>query len=167
MDGYRAKHQDYVQKRLLRLARAESRRHAEILPLSIAQAKRDLVCAELAQVLRPQLTRLHAANHSADPVSGKKLSFGLVRFANIDPLVAVARELIRLGAETGQRIHLCVYHSRHPLLVRSAIERRLDRLLNRKKPEAIFADPEVQQRLAASAETDHLFVCLLYTSRCV
>ena len=160
VDGYRAKHQDYVQKRLLRLARAESRRHAEILPLSIAQAKRDLVCAELAQVLRPQLTRLHAANHSADPVSGKKLSFGLVRFANIDPLVAVARELIRLGAETGQRIHLCVYHSRHPLLVRSAIERRLDRLLNRKKPEAIFADPEVQQRLAASAETDHLFVVL-------
>ena len=42
--------------------------------------------------------------------------------------------------------------------MRSAIEQRLDRLLNRKKPEAIFADPEVQQRLSASGETDHLFV---------
>ncbi|EKE17717.1 MAG: Helicase, partial [uncultured bacterium] len=109
---------------------------------------------------RPQLARLHRLNHTVDPISGKKISFGLVRFANINPLVDVARELIRLGAETGQRIHLCVYHSRHPLLVRSAIEQRLDRLLNRKKPDAIFADPEVQQRLAGSAENDHLFVVL-------
>lgn len=159
-ETYRVDHQSFVQKRLARLARAEPRRHAEILPLSIAQAKRDVVCAELAQALRPQLARLHQLNHTVAPASGKRVSFGLMRLANIDPLVAVARELIRLGAETGQRIHLCVYHSRHPLLVRSAIEQRLDRLLNRKKPEAIFANPEVQQRLSASGETDHLFVVL-------
>lgn len=159
-ESYCLEHQSFVQKRLARLARAEPRRHAEILPLTIVQAKREVVCAELAQVLRPQLTRLHQLNHTVAPVSGKKVSFGVVRFANIDPLVAVARELIRLGAEAGQRIHLCVYHSRHPLLVRSAIEQRLDRLLNRKRPEAIFSDPEVQQRLADSAETDHLFVIL-------
>ncbi|MBI2277557.1 MAG: type I-F CRISPR-associated helicase Cas3 [Dechloromonas sp.] len=159
-ETYRAEHQGFVQKRLARLARAEPRRHAEILPLSIAQAKRDVVCAELAQALRPQLSRLHQLNHTVDPASGKKISFGLVRFANINPLVEVARALIQLGAETGQRIHLCVYHSRHPLLVRSAIEQRLDRLLNRKKPEAVFADPEVLQRLAGSKENDHLFVVM-------
>lgn len=159
-ETYRGEHQSFVQKRLARLARADARRHAEILLLPIARAKREEVCTELAQALRPQLTRLHQMNHTVDPASGKKISFGLVRFANINPLVAVARELIRLGGETGQRIHLCVYHSRHPLLVRSAIEQRLDRLLNRKNPEAIFADPEVQQRLAASPESDHLFVVL-------
>lgn len=159
-ETYRAEHQGFVEQRLAKLARAEPRRQAEILPLAIAQAKREVVCAELAQALRPQLARLHQLNHTVDPISGKKISFGLVRFANINPLVAVARELIRLGAEAGQRIHLCVYHSRHPLLVRSAIEQRLDRLLNRKKPDAIFADPEVQQRLAGSAENDHLFVVL-------
>lgn len=159
-ETYRLEHQAFVEQRLAKLARAEPRRHAEILPLAIAQAKREVVCAELAQVLRPQLSRLHQLNHTVDPINGKKISFGLVRFANINPLVAVARELIRLGAEAGQRIHLCVYHSRHPLLVRSAIEQRLDRLLNRKKPEAIFSDPEVQQHLAGSAENDHLFVVL-------
>ena len=159
-ETYRVEHQSFVQKRLARLARADARRHAEILPLPIAQAKREIVCAELAQALRPQLSRLHQLNGTVDPVSGKKISFGLVRFANINPLVAVARELIRLGAESGQRIHLCVYHSRHPLLVRSAIEQRLDRLLNRKKPQAVFAEPEIQQALAAGPETDHLFVVL-------
>ena len=159
-ETYRVEHQNFVRKRLARLARADERRHAEILLLPIAQAKREDVCAELAQVLRPQLTRLHELNCTVDPLSGKKISFGLVRFANINPLVAVARELIRLGAASGQRIHLCIYHSRHPLLVRSNIEQRLDRLLNRKKPEAIFAEPEIKQALAACVETDHLFVVL-------
>jgi CRISPR-associated endonuclease/helicase Cas3 len=159
-ESYRTEHQSFVQKRLARLARAEARRHAEILPLPIAQARREIVCAELAQALRPQMSRLHQLNGTVDPASGKKISFGLVRFANINPLVAVARELIRLGAENGQRIHLCIYHSRHPLLVRSAIEHRLDRLLNRKQPQAVFAEPEIQQALAAGPETDHLFVVL-------
>ena len=159
-ESYRAEHQKFVQKRLARLARADARRHAEILPLPIAQAKREIVCAELAHALRPQMSRLHQLNGTVDPASGKKISFGLVRFANINPLVAVAQELIRLGAENGQRIHLCIYHSRHPLLVRSAIENRLDRLLNRKQPQAVFADPEIQQALAAGPEADHLFVVL-------
>lgn len=159
-ESYRAEHQKFVQKRLARLARADARRHAEILPLPIAQAKREIVCAELAHALRPQMSRLHQLNGTVDPASGKKISFGLVRFANINPLVAVAQELIRLGAENGQRIHLCIYHSRHPLLVRSAIENRLDRLLNRKQPQAVFAEPEIQQALAAGPEADHLFVVL-------
>lgn len=159
-ESFRAEHQNFVLKRLARLARADARRHAEILPLAIAQASREIVCAELAQALRPQMSRLHQLNGTVDPASGKKISFGLVRFANINPLVAVARELIRLGAENGQRIHLCVYHSRHPLLVRSAIENRLDRLLNRKQPQAVFAEPEIQQALSAGPETDHLFVVL-------
>lgn len=159
-ETYRIEHQNFVQKRLARLARTAARRHAEILPLTIAPRGQEEVCAALAQVLRPQMTRLHQANHTADPASGKRISFGLVRFANINPLVAVARELIRLGGETGLHIHLCVYHSRHPLLVRSAIEQRLDRLLNRKKPEAILAEPEVRRAFAAHAETDHLFVVL-------
>ncbi len=159
-ESYRAEHQNFVQKRLARLARADARRHAEILPLPIAQAKREIVCAELAQALRPQMSRLHQLNGTVDSASGKKISFGLVRFANINPLVAVAQELIRLGVERGQRIHLCIYHSRHPLLVRSAIENRLDRLLNRKQPQAVFAEPEIQQALAAGPEADHLFVVL-------
>ena len=157
-ETYRVGHQHFVEKRLARLGRADARRHAEILPMPIAQAKREIVCAELAQALRPQMSHLHQLNGAVDPASGKKISFGLVRFANINPLVAVAQNLIRLGAESGQRIHLCVYHSRHPLLVRSAIEHRLDRLLNRKDPQAILAEPEVRQALAEGPESDHLFV---------
>ena len=157
---YREQHRQFVRKRLAYLSTAEVRRRAELLPLPIAYAKREAVCAELAQVLRPQLGRLHRLHHTADPISGQRVSFGLVRLANIDPLIDVAQQLLALGAESGQRIHLCVYHSRHPLLVRSAIEQRLDRWLNRKNPQAIFADPEMRQCLSANPETDHIFVVL-------
>jgi CRISPR-associated endonuclease/helicase Cas3 len=158
--SYREQHQQFVRKRLAHLSTAEVRRRAELLPLPINYAQREAVCADLAQVLRPQLGRLHRLHHTANPISGQRISFGLIRLANIDPLVEVAQQLLALGAESGQRIHLCVYHSRHPLLVRSAIEQRLDRWLNRKNPQAIFADPEMRQCLSANAEVDHIFVVL-------
>jgi CRISPR-associated endonuclease/helicase Cas3 len=85
---------------------------------------------------------------------------GLVRMANIDPLVETARALCSLGARQGQRIHLCVYHSQHPLLVRSGIERRLDRLLNRKRSEALFEDWEMRDWLKRYDEPDQIFVVL-------
>ncbi len=44
--------------------------------------------------------------------------------------------------------------------MRSAIENRLDRLLNRKQPQAVFAEPEIQQALAVGPERDHLFIVL-------
>lgn len=159
--SYLLAHQTFVDRRLAKLACAEVRRRAEIRPLPIAHGlQREAACAELATYLREQVGVLHARHHTVDPHSGKRVSFGLIRMANIDPLFAVARSLFSQGAEPGRHIHLCVYHARHPLLVRSGIERRLDRLLNRKRPEAIFEDAKLQAWLNESAETDHIFVVL-------
>lgn len=160
IDSYRDAHQAFVDKRLPRLSKTPVRRNADILPLSIARASREHVCADLAEALQPAIRRLHAANHQSDPVSGKRVSMGLIRLANIDPLTLVARGLLALGAPAGQRIHLCVYHSRHPLLVRSAIETRLDRLLKRHDPAALFADVELRQTLDQHPEPDHMFIVI-------
>ena len=157
---YAAAHQAFVDKRLARLSKAAMRRHAEILPLAIAQASRDVVCAGLAEALQPAITRLHAANHQTDPTTGKRVSIGLIRMANIDPLVQVAQALLARDAPPNQRIHLCVYHSRHPLLVRSAIEQRLDRLLNRTSPHALFADAALRQLLDQHPEPNQIFIVL-------
>ena len=42
-----------------------------------------------------------------------------MRFANINPLVAVTKALIVIPSPEDVCIHYCVYHSRHPLAVRS------------------------------------------------
>ena len=72
----------------------------------------------------------------------------------------MARELFEQGAEVGYQIHLCVYHSRHPLLVRAAIERTLDAVLQRSEHDAAFGLESVRQRLDATPEHDHIFVVL-------
>lgn len=160
-DGYLSAHQGFVKKRLSKLATATVRRHAEIKPLPIAYGQqRAAICVELAAQLREQLHTLHRLNHSVDPHSGKRVSFGLIRMANVDPLVEVARALFALGADPGHHIHLCVYHSRHPLLVRSAIECSLDKLLKRKNPAAVFDDTVLRKCLDTSPEVDHIFVVL-------
>lgn len=80
--------------------------------------------------------------------------------ANIEPLFDVALALFRLGAAAGTRIHLCVYHSQFPLLLRSAIESRLDATLKREQPDAVFALPEIRQRLERFDEPEQLFIVL-------
>ena len=160
-DSFLVRHGDFVDQRLARLSNAEVRRRACIQPLPIAAGQtRQAICGELAGHLRQHLLSLHRQHHSTDPSSGKKVSFGLIRMANIDPLFDVARASFALGAEEGCRIHLCVYHSRHPLLVRSNIERVLDAVLKRHRPEGVFALPGLRQTLDASPEPNQIFVVL-------
>jgi CRISPR-associated endonuclease/helicase Cas3 len=164
--GFEQAHAQFALRRhgeLSRLA-AEPRRRAELLPLQGMQGLRRNDLPAMAKAFAPQVLTaallLHQAHHSMDPVSGKRVSFGLVRMANIEPLFEVALALFQQQIPDTVRVHLCVYHSRHPLLVRSAIEQQLDQTLQRHDPDAVFALPDIRGRLDASAEMDHLFIVL-------
>lgn len=158
-------HTEFVQKRLTYLRCVQLRdlrRRARIVVWSAPSPKPEDTRPALAQVLLDEAWALHkdAQNHSTDHKTGKRVSFGLIRMANIDPLIDVARALLALEAPPGVRVHLTVYHSRHPLLVRSAIEARLDRVLQRDKPEAVFKDAEIRRLLDGDPARDHLFIVL-------
>jgi CRISPR-associated endonuclease/helicase Cas3 len=162
-------HAQFAQRRHAALAQLanQPRRRAALLPLtgpagSGAKNLPALAEAFAAQAMAAALT-LHRQHHSVDPQAGatpRRVSFGLLRMANIEPLVEVALALFRQGAPAGVRVHLCVYHSRHPLLVRSAIEQQLDQALRRHTPNAVFELPDIRARLDASTEADHLFIVL-------
>src|SRR5690606_18865271 len=87
---------------------------------------------------------LHRHHADTDPVTGRRASFGIVRMANIDPLVEVARALAALDPPAGIRLHLCVYHARFPLAQRSAIETLLDEVLDRRDPARVWRHPSVR-----------------------
>ncbi len=163
-EAYIKSHLRFVDKRLQQLSKAATnvvRRKAEIQLLPITYGhKRKEICTELAMYLQQQVHILHQNHSNKDTHSDKQVSFGLIRMANINPLVEVAQALYRLGANKDNHIHLCVYHSQHPLLVRSSIERKLDTLLNRKQPDAIFEDSELRQLLNKYPEKNHIFVVL-------
>ena len=158
-------HHAFVAKRYDRLAKAQVRRRGDLLPLDLGAMSRDQHPVRFAALVRDAALTLHRQHHSVDLGSAKRVSFGLVRMANIEPLVDVALALYRLGAPGGARIHLCTYHSQFPLLIRSAIERQLDQALNRRwpdreRPEPVFQLPNIRQRLDADDEPDQLFIVL-------
>ncbi len=159
--AFRTAHENFVQQRVMALDQVAPRRRGVLIPLALAASTKEGESRRAFAVqVHAAVQRAHADHAQACPHSGKRVSFGVVRMANIAPLFDVALELFRLGAPAGTRIHLCVYHARFPLLLRSAIERRLDLALDRRKADAVFSVPEIRQALDAHAEQDHVFVVL-------
>ncbi|HUH89850.1 MAG TPA: type I-F CRISPR-associated helicase Cas3f, partial [Lysobacter sp.] len=134
VSAFKQAHDTFAKARYERLAKAGVRRIAELLPVAVATRDKNERRREWAALLLDAARCLHAdpQNHVIDPHSSKRVSFGLIRMANINPLFDTALALFQLGAPDGMRIHLCVYHSQHPLLMRSAIEHRLDTVLDRR-----------------------------------
>lgn len=161
-DAFTQQHSAYVQGRSQRLANvAEVRRRAALLPLQIANAQEaDVRYSGFAQAVLTAAMQLHSHHYSIDPHSGKQISFGLVRMANIEPLVEVALALFRQGVAAGWQVHLSVYHARFPLLLRSAIEQRLDAVLNRRLPNAVFERPDIRQCIDAHSASKQMFIVL-------
>jgi CRISPR-associated endonuclease/helicase Cas3 len=157
--GFAAAHQAFAARRCEQLAKAVVRRRYELLALDVG-AERDQHTARFAELTRDAAIALHAQHHSDDPHSAKRVSFGLIRMANIEQLVEVALALYALGAPDGVQIHLCTYHSQFPLLIRSGIERQLDQALNRRQRDAVFDLPGIRQRLDAYPQADQLFIVL-------
>jgi CRISPR-associated endonuclease/helicase Cas3 len=173
-NSYLQSHSAFVQKRVAHLAaqhRTDQRRQAHIVPVTIQASSKPQIRREYAQVILNAALDLHRhpQNHTAEQTpagqpSGKRVSFGLVRMANIDPLIDVAMALHDMPMPEGVRIHLCVYHSRHPLLVRSGLEHTIDQALQRhgqdKDPMAQLRKPAIRAAIDAHPEADHLFVVL-------
>lgn len=153
-------HADFARQRAHWLRQVEPRRRARIVPVSAPDTRPENVCAAMAKAMLEQALDLHQSHHTIDPVTGSRVSFGLIRMANIDPLIEVARALYQTEMTDGTRLHLCVYHSQFPLLLRSRIEMRLDRTLNRSDESAVFDLSDIRRRLDNDAELDHLFVVL-------
>ena len=163
-------HEKFVEQRCAALAKTEVRRRAELVPLptdwhGMKKAERR---QDFARLVLQRAWGLHqdAQNHSVDAATAKRVSFGLIRMANIDPLFEVALAMFRLGAPAADvHIHLCVYHSQFPLLTRSGIEYELDTVLNRRSDgnaanDPALARPTVRALLAQYPEIHHLFIVL-------
>lgn len=175
--AFREAHAQYVHKRVAKLKQAEVRRLAQIAPLpdtwhSMQEAERR---KDFARLVLEQAWELHQRphNHSTDTpthaANGKRVSLGLIRMANIAPLYDVALAMYAPDAlphaQQGQvRIHLCVYHSQFPLLLRSAIEQQMDTLLNRRGAkdghDPALHRPALRALIDAHPEPHHLFIVL-------
>lgn len=160
--SFEHEHLVFAQTRVVALIKqsSEPRRRVTLVPLEGLPRSGLEAAKSFSKAVFDSATVLHQAHHSIDRKTGKRVSFGLVRMANIDPLHDVALALFEQGVPEGQRVHLCVYHSRFPLLIRSAIERQLDATLKRHLPEGVFDLPTIRERLDNNSEPDQIFIVL-------
>ncbi|MCA6952459.1 type I-F CRISPR-associated helicase Cas3f [Pectobacterium polaris] len=158
--GFMTQHDAFVQQRLKNLAKEElPLRLASIVPVSSPSKNKDDVHLAVAQAIHPLLRDLHS-QHNQQHKSGKTVSLGLVRMANINPLVAVARQLLAIPSPPDIGIHYCIYHSQHPLAMRSYIEQRLDAALMRNDADALWQVDEIRQAIENAPQQHHIFVVL-------
>lgn len=109
--------------------------------------------------VRDAVSRLHANQAWTDPQTGKKLSIGLVRMANIRPAVEMAGYLTKQLPQA----RVACYHAQHFPIQRFHIERSLDLLLTRKDGDAhILNDPEIRAMLDSS-DCDELMLIVVAT----
>jgi CRISPR-associated endonuclease/helicase Cas3 len=165
LDSFSSAHAEFVRRRINHLRTETPRRRARITPVPVDVKPISELPAALARSLSHGIIELHDQHHLVDPSTSKRTSIGLIRFANIEPLIEVARQLIFHGAPASTRLHLCIYHSHHPLLMRSRIEQRLDTLLKRHAGRGAPRDPfldqwEVRLALENEREQDQIFIVL-------
>lgn len=179
---YHTLHQRFVEKRVNHLLQQVVKRKAYIVdcaplyatPFATAQqtaqqqgasqkkARQESIQQQYFQLIQQQAIQLHQQHHSVDGISGKRVSFGVVRMANIPPCVALAKFL--LNANWPQHIspRVMAYHSRQVLLLRSVQEQHLDAVLKRKEKAgqqaAAFSHPDIRRHLDNTDASDVLFI---------
>ena len=158
---FKQRHQKFVDKRIKNLKLEETkyppRRIGEIISILKDAEKSNI--ENLANTVFQSVCKLHSHHHNFK--DNKTVSIGLVRMANINPLVAVALSLMAIDAPKDTRIHYCVYHSRYPLAIRSYLENKLDKILNRKLQSTLWSSVAgVGEILSRFSEKHHIFVVL-------
>lgn len=149
----------FVTRRVARLEQGPIVRQADILPLAVTPQK-NINYHQLAQDVLSGIKILHADHQQTCPNTGKNVSFGLIRLSNINPLVELAQALYQSDGLEDTDIHLCTYHARQLLALRSDLEHQLDQILNRHQAEAVFDLNPVASVLQKSTAKNVIFIVL-------
>nr|WP_319052351.1 type I-F CRISPR-associated helicase Cas3f [Psychrobacter sp. PP-21] len=171
ISDFQNRHEQFCDKRASYLAKQPIRRQADILPFS-AQYTKDKAPQfynALAQTLVDAAIGLHYKYHE---VSDNKLqadkdvraSIGLIRVANISNITHIAMQLLQANGITvpaNTIIHVTCYHAKQLLLLRNALENKLDRILDRSNSKvSIFDHSEIEQTITDNAAKNHIFIVL-------
>lgn len=165
-EHFQKAHHQFIQKRCQFLTQQPIRHMAKILPIvaDYHGEKQAEFYQSIAIQLLKQANQLHQCHHLL--ANDKKVSIGLMRMANIQPLMHIAQAIHQLQTIDGQEnthFHVCCYHSQQVLALRNRLENRLDNLLMRKN---ISAKDFIQRTDIADAiakhpnKTNHIFIVL-------
>lgn len=162
---YQAVHQNFIGKRIDHLLAQPVKRKARIVRCEELLAEPSDSSSRQQgyfERIRQTAIELHRQHHTVDAKTGKSVSFGVVRMANIPPCVALSQFLLNADWEEGVAPKVMAYHSRQVLLLRHQQEQHLDKVLTRKEksgeqPQA-FTNPHIRKHLDNTLAQHVLFI---------
>ena len=163
--NFKHHHTQFIETRIAKLQQGAIRRRGQILELLNYPFNKkenlDAGYALLAQQLLDQAYHFHLQHHQQDPQTNKKISVGLMRFAHIDDVMSLTKQIyLQTELPANVQFHLVVYHARQLLLLRSQLEEKLDRILNRSDVNKLFQQPEIRAAIKDSDKQHHIFIVI-------
>jgi CRISPR-associated endonuclease/helicase Cas3 len=162
--GYQKLHEYFIDKRVSALNKQPARRKATIIDCSQA------ICPDgessvgnkqktWFQQIAAAVVRWHdSAEYTVDEKTGLKVSFGVIRIANIQPCIQLTRYLLDYNWPINTEVRVMAYHSRQVLLLRHEQEKHLDRVLKRKEKPGetpkTLQNEQIRQHLDNVAKSD-------------
>lgn len=157
---YRLAHESFVEKRVKKLQAQIVKRKAVLIPCQPQTTKEQSWQSYVAAIKQAAL-QLHGNHHVVDEKTNKEVSFGLIRFANIDPCVNMALALLSAEWPEDTAVFVMCYHSRQVLLLRHEQEAYLDHVLRRKQElgaQVAFQDAILRRHLDHSQAKRCIFL---------
>ena len=166
---YQNLHRKFVNKIIKELLEQPVKRKAFIVRCDdILTEKNDLVSIEknYFEKIKHSVIQLHQQHHTVDKKSGKKVSFGLIRMANIPPCITLTKHLLKTDWPENFAPKVIAYHSRQILLLRHQQEHHLDQILKRKEKsgeEPVAFDNPIIRKHIDSTKAEHIVFILVAT----
>lgn len=161
LNKFQSLHEQFVQKRCRQLQGNIVKQLGYLIhydPTAQSDNKEQKLLSYFEEI-KAQIYFLHNAHALIDEASDKKVSFGLIRMANVKPCIQLSRYLLNCD-EPNFEIKALTYHSRELLIVRSAKEKYLDTVLRRKdsNPLHTLSNPLVRQQIERCNKKNIIFV---------
>ncbi len=147
MTSFSEQHDKFVASRIKKIRQNPVQRKGKIQPVQMDNFASQVLNAAL------ELHHEHGCQYK-----NKKVSFGVVRMANITPCVLMSRFFLRADLPEDTEVKILPYHSRYPRIIRYNIEKMLDAVLKRKDPQKAYEHPEVQKHIRNSKKSNILFI---------
>jgi CRISPR-associated endonuclease/helicase Cas3 len=163
--SFQYQHQAFISKRVSALKQQPVKRKADIVDCrgikdGAEAGDEDNIQESWFEVIRRAVVQKHHDHHLVEAHSRRRVSFGVVRVANIPPCIALTRYLAGADWSNDHEIRVMAYHSQQVLLMRSAQEKHLDELLKRDtdNPQSIFENPVIRQHLQQCTTRNIIFI---------
>ncbi len=157
---YQKFHYRFIQGRLKKLAEQPAKHKGHIVDLSAEyKAEEVTLKTHFFQTIQKAIIQQHLHHAYTDEISGKQVSLGVARVANIAPCIELTRFLLAADWPEEIDIRAMAYHSQQVLLMRSAQEKHLDAVLKRKSgKQATLNHPVIRQHIEQTSCKNLIFI---------